>query len=134
MAMMIMATPTGIMIVGVNRAWCVAVRVGVIVYVHRSYYCTGLSTHSQPRRGDLKRVDIGKYDTTASEFVDATHIHCHHQKWPIKKGKSRHPLVARGQTGGDEQPNRQIEFLGCARFHAHRRSRHLALRRKYALR
>ena len=38
------------------------------------------------------------------------------------------------KTDGDEQSNRQTEFLGCARFDPHRRSSDLAVRREYAMR
>lgn len=52
--------------------------------------------------------------TGTREFVDGSSSGCHHQKWLKKPGECIKGIGRVCKTDGDEQPNRQIEFLGCA--------------------
>ena len=72
--------------------------------------------------------------TPTRDFVDASSLGCHYQKWQRTSSNEQSKTGAPGRsTGGDDQSYRQTEFLGSAGIHADRRSGNVALRREYAV-
>ncbi len=107
-AVMIVVVPRGMVVAVPVR---VAMGMGWIMDVHGQgplYEFAGRS--AAPREVWL----LESMTTELSEFVDGGGIHCQHQKWVRVTGKPLCRADAGSQAEGNEQSNRQTEFLGSA--------------------
>ncbi len=113
--MMIVGVP-GRMGVVMSFTRFMAVGMAMSVNVHGQRLLYEFAVVSAARRYGLL---LESMTTRVPEFVDGSGNDCHHQKWPRTR-RMQWRLWSEKNIDEDDQPNRQIEFLGCSWFHAHR--------------